>query len=504
MRILGISAFYHDSAAALIGTGASSPRRRRSASRRQQARRALSRAHAVDYCLSRGRRRARRELDHVVFYDKPFLKFERLLETYLAFAPRGFRSFRMAMPLWLQREAVPESAAARASSQTLDAGFDREQLLFTEHHLSHAASAFFPSPFERGGDPDHGRRRRVGHDRRWRIGRGSTHRDAASEIHFPHSLGLLYSAFTYYTGFKVNSGEYKLMGLAPYGEPRFAADRSSTHLIDLKPDGSFRLDQRYFDYCTGLTMTNERFDALFGGPPRKPEALLDAAAHGPGRLDPGRHRGGRAAPDAVARRRDRRAQPVPGRRRGAQLRGQRQDPARRAASSASGSSRPRATPAARSARPWRPGTMHLGQAARDHRRRSTRMRGAYLGPGVRATPRSPTRLAQRGARFATLTDDALVDADRGRAGRRARRSAGSRAGWSSARARSAPARSSATRARPTMQKTLNLQDQVPRDRSAPSRPRSCARTSADWFELDGDSPYMLLVADVRRAAAPRA
>ena len=205
-----------------------------------------------------------------MFYDKPFLKFERLLETYLAFAPRGFRSFRMAIPLWLREKLFLKDLLRRELRRQLPQ-FDAQRLLFSEHHLSHAASAFYPSPFERaailtldGVGEWATSSLAIGEGNRVRIVR---------EMHFPHSLGLLYSAFTYYTGFKVNSGEYKLMGLAPYGTPKYAQlilDR----LVDVKEDGSFRLNLDYFDYCTGLTMTNGRFDQLFGGPPRAPEELL--------------------------------------------------------------------------------------------------------------------------------------------------------------------------------------------------------------------------------------
>jgi carbamoyltransferase len=212
------------------------------------------------------------EVDYVAFYDKPFLKFERLLETYLAFAPMGFRSFRMAIPLWL-KEKLFQKQLLRDELRAFDPGFDWEsRLLFTEHHQSHAASAFFPSLFEEAviltmDGVGEWTTTSVG------FGRGN-HLQIRKELHFPHSLGLLYSAFTYYTGFKVNSGEYKVMGLAPYGEPKFA-NIIFDKLVDLKPDGTFRLDQSYFDYCTGLRMTNDKFDALFGGPARKPEELLD-------------------------------------------------------------------------------------------------------------------------------------------------------------------------------------------------------------------------------------
>ena len=258
MRILGISAFYHDSAAALVVDGeivAAAQEERFTRIRHD----AGFPSNAISFCL----RRSPGELDHVVFYDKPFLKFERLLETYLAFAPKGLRSFSRAIPIWLREKAFQRQTICRA----IGPGFDPSKLLFAEHHQSHAASAFFPSPFEEAAILTMDG---VGE---WAttsvaVGRGNN-LEMIKEIHFPHSLGLLYSAFTYYTGFKVNSGEYKLMGLAPYGQPKYAG-LIFDHLIDVKPDGSFRLDLSYFDYCTGLKMTNARFEMLFGAPSRKP------------------------------------------------------------------------------------------------------------------------------------------------------------------------------------------------------------------------------------------
>ena len=268
MRILGISAFYHDSAACLLDDG-----RIVAAAQEERFTRKKHDAgfphQAARYCLGAGGV-GLGEVDYVAFYDKPFLKFERLLETYLAFAPRGFRSFRMAMPLWL-KEKLFQKILLRDELAKLGDGGDVERLLFAEHHQSHAASAFFASPFAEAAVLTMDG---VGE---WTttsagVGRGH-HLEILKELHFPHSLGLLYSAFTYYTGFKVNSGEYKVMGLAPYGEPKYA-QAILDHLIDLKADGTFRLDQSYFDYCTGLKMTNDKFDHLFGGPARKPEQLL--------------------------------------------------------------------------------------------------------------------------------------------------------------------------------------------------------------------------------------
>ena len=269
MRILGLSAFYHDSAAALLVDGELVAAAQEERFTRKKHDSGFP-EHALAYCLAE----AGIDLDgvdHIAFYDKPFLKFERLLETYLAFAPKGFASFRMAMPVWL-KEKLFQKRLLRDHLIECGAGKDVEsKLLFTEHHQSHAASAFFPSPFEEAAvltiDG-------VGEWATTSVGVGRGNRlEMLKELHFPHSLGLLYSAFTYYTGFKVNSGEYKVMGLAPYGEPKYA-QLILDHLIDLKDDGTFRLNQDYFNYCTGLTMTNGKFDQLFGGPPRKPEELV--------------------------------------------------------------------------------------------------------------------------------------------------------------------------------------------------------------------------------------
>src|SRR4051812_17210441 len=268
MRVLGISAFYHDSAAALIDDGriVAAAQEERFTRRKHDPGFPL---HAIGYCLAEAGITAE-ALDHVVFYDKPFLKFERLLETYIALAPRGFRSFKMSIPLWL-KEKLFQKNLLRDELKQFSEDFDIGKLLFCEHHLSHAASAFFPSPYQRAAVLTMDG---VGEWATTSAAVGDGNKlEIFQEIHFPHSLGLLYSAATYYTGFKVNSGEYKVMGLAPYGEPKYAK-LILDHLIDLKPDGSFRLDLSYFDYCTGLTMTNERFANLFGQPVRTPDQLL--------------------------------------------------------------------------------------------------------------------------------------------------------------------------------------------------------------------------------------
>jgi carbamoyltransferase len=263
--ILGISAFYHDSAAALVVDGRIVAAAQEERFTRKKHDPAFP-ANAVAYCLKAGGV-PQEELDYVAFYDKPLLKFDRLLETYLAFAPRGFKSFRQAMPVWLK-----DKIHLRRLLQRELAAAHRAKFVFTEHHESHAASAFFPSPFERAAilTVDG-----VGEWSTATIGVGEGNRIRLScEQTFPHSLGLLYSAFTYYCGFKVNSGEYKLMGLAPYGKPIYA-DAIRQHLIDVRPDGSFWMNLEYFDYCHGLTMTNRRFDQLFGAPPRAPEAQIE-------------------------------------------------------------------------------------------------------------------------------------------------------------------------------------------------------------------------------------
>ena len=269
MRLLGISAFYHDSAAALLEDG-------RIVAAAQEERFTRRKhdpgfpTHAIRYCLEEGKVDLD-QVEHVVFFEKPLIKFERLLETYLACAPRGFQSFRMSMPLWIKEKLYQKPNLEKSLGAFAESGKVEGKLLFAEHHQSHAAAAFFPSPFEEAvvltldG---------VGE---WAttsvaIGRGNS-LEPVREIHWPHSIGLLYSAFTYYTGFKVNSGEYKVMGLAPYGAPIYA-DRILANMVDLKEDGSFWLDQSYFNYTTGLTMTSRKFHALLGGPPRDPDAPL--------------------------------------------------------------------------------------------------------------------------------------------------------------------------------------------------------------------------------------
>ncbi|MDP3981378.1 MAG: carbamoyltransferase [Chlamydiota bacterium] len=274
MNILGISAYYHDSAACLIRDGeiVAAAQEERFTRKKHDPR---FPTESVKYCLKEGKI-GPKEIDYVVFYDKPLLKFERIIETYLNYAPKGMKSFSMSMPLWIKEKLfLPKILKKELNELFTLSGKDKinweQKLLFTEHHQSHAASAFFPSPFERSAILT------IDGVGEWAttsagIGKGNNI-DILYEIHFPHSLGLLYSAFTYYLGFKVNSGEYKVMGLAPYGETKYTK-LIYENLIDLKEDGSFTLNMEYFDYCTGLKMTNGKFNKLFGGSPRKPEAKL--------------------------------------------------------------------------------------------------------------------------------------------------------------------------------------------------------------------------------------
>jgi len=262
MDILGISAFYHDSAACLIRDGEifAAAQEERFTRKKHDFNFPY---HAIHYCLKEGKITGK-DLDYVAFYDKPFIKFERLLMTYLAYAPKGLRSFLMAMPLWLKQKLWMKDFIQK------ELDFEGK-VLFPEHHESHAASAFYPSPYKEAAiltiDG-------VGEWTTSSYGLGKDNEiNLFAELHFPHSLGLLYSAFTYFTGFKVNSGEYKMMGLAPYGKPKYV-DLIFKELLDLKEDGSFKMNMKYFNYCAGLTMTNKRFADLFGGPPRKPETKL--------------------------------------------------------------------------------------------------------------------------------------------------------------------------------------------------------------------------------------
>ena len=488
MRILGISAFYHDSAAALVVDGriAAAAQEERFTRRKHDSDYPVN---AIRWCLEDAGL-APEELDRVAFYDKPFLKFERLLETAAAFAPRGFTSFRQAAPVWI-KEKLFQKGLLRRELESLAPEEDWDaKLLFAEHHQSHAASAFYPSPFA---DAAVLTLDGVGE---WAtataaIGDGAE-LEIVREIHFPHSLGLLYSAFTYHAGFKVNSGEYKLMGLAPYGEPKYAT-RILDNLIDLKPDGSFRLDLAYFDYCTGLTMTNRRFDALFGCPPRRADEPLtqqhmDMAASAQAvveeavlritralRKETGRPRlclAGGVALNCVAN--------------GKVLREGRFNDiwVQPAAGDAGG-----ALGAALLA------SHRLFKVPRQSNGGSTdAMQGALLGPAFDdAAIRSELEAA--GAHFDALTDDELI------ATTAAALDAGETVGWFQGRMEFGPRalgnRSILADARSAeMQRTLNLQVKF-RESFRPFAPSVLRDDVAEWFELECDSPYMLLVADVR-------
>jgi carbamoyltransferase len=486
MRIIGVSAYYHDSAAALVADGrvVAAAQEERFSRRKHDA--SFPR-NAIEYCLSEGRTDLS-QIDAVVFYEKPFLKFERLLETYVAVAPRGFRQFLMAMPLWLREKLFQKNLIIQELRAT-DPDFQESRLLFCEHHLSHAASAFFPSPFEQAAiltlDG-------VGE---WTttaaaLGKGSRI-ELLKDIYFPHSLGLLYSAFTYYTGFKVNSGEYKLMGLAPYGEPVFA-DKIREHLIDIKSDGSFRLNQEYFDYVTGFTMTNARFEELFGEPVRGSQGPLtkfhmDVAASIQAvtedvvlkltralAAETGEENlclAGGVALNCVANGkvlRDGRfkkvwVQPAPG--------------------DAGG-----AIGAALAVQ-----HMEIG-LARKPTNLIDGMAGAYLGPSYDADV--SRRLSAAGARFELVNDeelyertvDALVAEDA--------------VGWFQGRMEFGP-RALGNRSiladprSPTIQRTLNLRVKY-RESFRPFAPSVLAEDVSEWFEHEVASPYMLFIAEVRQ------
>ncbi|MBM3650215.1 MAG: carbamoyltransferase [Alphaproteobacteria bacterium] len=486
MRVLGISAFYHDSAAALIADG-----RLVGAAQEERFTRKKHDSgfpqNAVQYCLDEAGIKLA-DVDYVAFYDKPFLKFERLLETYLAYAPRGFQSFRMAMPLWL-KEKLFQKMLLRDEMKRWQPDFDwNKRLLFGEHHQSHAASAFFPSPYEEAAvlcmDG-------VGEWATTSLAWGQGNKlEMLKEIHFPHSLGLLYSAFTYYTGFKVNSGEYKVMGLAPYGEPKFK-DTILKHIVDLKEDGTFRLDQSYFDYCTGLRMTNEKFGELFGGKPRKSEELLtqhhmDLAASVQAvteeivlrlarsvKKDAGAKNiclAGGVALNCVAN--------------GKLLRENLFDGiwVQPAAGDAGG-----AVGAAFAAYHG-----YLGQA-RKLNGHLDGMAGSYLGPEF-ADDEIEKRLTAAGARFTKLGRAEIIE-------RTAQALADEKAvGWMQGRMefgpRSLGARSILGDARsPTMQKTLNLKVKY-RESFRPFAPAVLREDVGRYFDIKTDSPYMLMVAPV--------
>ena len=485
MKILGISAYYHDAAACLIIDGdiiAAAQEERFTRKKHDPS----FPINTITYCLTEAKI-SHQSIDYVVFYDKPFLKFERLLETYLAYAPKGLKSFSLSLPIWLKDKLFQKSVIINALNDLWGkSGKLEEKLLFSEHHLSHAASAFFPSPFDKAAVLTMDG---VGEWTTTSLAIGSGNRlSVHKEIHFPHSIGLLYSAITYYTGFKVNSGEYKVMGLAPYGEPKYA-NLIKDHLIDIKEDGSFALDMSYFNYCTGLTMTNEKFDDLFGAPPRQQESTItqremDMAAsiqavveevvlklaNGVAKSTGERNLclAGGVALNCVAN--------------GKLLREKIFDrlwiqPASGDAGGALGAAL---------------GAYHI---MLNQPRKATNgidaMKGAYLGPEF--TQQEITeRLKRCGAVFVTLTEDGVIE-------QTAQALANGKAiGWMNGRMEFGPralgGRSIIADPRsPNMQKLLNLKVKY-RESFRPFAPSVLREDVAQWFEMDDDSPYMLYVA----------
>jgi carbamoyltransferase len=488
MKILGLSAYYHDSAACLVVDGeivAAAQEERFTRKKHDDS----FPVHAIKYCLQEAKI-GPADLDYVVFYDKPFLKFERLFETYLAFAPKGFKSFATSLPVWLKDKLFQKTMITDAFKDTFGRELDwTSKLLFSEHHLSHAASAFFPSPFAEAAVLTMDG---VGEWTTTSLAIGSGNQlSVHKEIHFPHSLGLLYSAFTYYTGFKVNSGEYKVMGLAPYGEPKYA-QRIKDHLIDIKEDGSFHLDMSYFNYCTGLTMTNDKFADLFGGPARESEGTLtqremDLAASVQAvteevviKLANGIRQStsqknlclaGGVALNCVAN--------------GKLMRESIFDniwiqPASGDAGGAIGAAL---------------GAYYLMLNQPRTVKVSDSMKGSYLGPDY-AQHDIEQRLRAAGAVFMVVSEDDMI-AEAAQA-----LSDGKAVGWHQGRMEFGPralgGRSIIADPRsPTVQKQLNLKVKY-RESFRPFAPSVLREKVREWFDLNCDSPYMLLVADVQK------
>ena len=487
--ILGISAFYHDSAAALIKDGeiiAAAQEERFTRHKHDS----NYPKNAVDFVLQEAGLKLS-EVDHITFYEKPFLKFERLLETYLAFAPKGFNSFCMSMPLWL-REKLFQKNLLMQNLKEHDKNFnDEKKLLFSEHHFSHAASAYYPSPFK---DAVVLTLDGVGEWATTTVALGENDNlEIIKEIHFPHSLGLLYSAFTYYTGFKVNSGEYKLMGLAPYGDPKYKK-LIMDNLIDLKSDGSFRLNMDYFNYATGLTMTNKKFEKLFKNPVRVPEKSfltqfhMDVAASAQAAIEEvvltlarslaKEHKSknlclaGGVALNCVAN--------------GKILKENIFEkiwiqPAAGDAGGALGAA------------------LSVWHKELNNKRiypLEDRMRGAYLGPSY-SDNNVELKLKKLGARFRKYSEEQIIDIT-------AKELSNSKTiGWFQGKMEFGPralgARSIIADPRSEkMQKTLNLKVKF-RESFRPFAPSVTREDLAEWFELNCDSPYMLLVAGVNKS-----
>lgn len=486
MKILGISAYYHDSAAALVVNGhivAAAQEERFTRKKHDSS----YPENAIRFCLKQAGLKLE-DIDHVAFYDKPFLKFERLLETYLSFAPKGYMSFKKAIPVWLKEKLFQKRVLTnelRKNAPSFDWG---SKLLFAEHHQSHAASAYFPSPFD---DALVLTMDGVGEWTTTSVAHGKGNElTMLREIHFPHSIGLLYSAFTYYTGFKVNSGEYKVMGLAPYGRPVYTKQIFET-LVDLKEDGSFRLNQEYFDYCTGLKMTNDKFAALFGGPARNSDEQLtqkhmDLAASV------------QAATEEIVLRITRALAAETGAKNlclagGVALNCVANGKVLRDGKFKNLWIQPAAGDAG--------GALGAALAAHYVHLKSPRqasgtldsMQGGYLGPTFEQAD-IEERLSAVGAKFKSLSDDQVVDACA------TAMADGKALGWFQGRMEFGPralgGRSILADARsPKMQSVLNLKVKY-RESFRPFAPSVLREDVAQWFELDGDSPYMLLVADV--------
>jgi carbamoyltransferase len=487
MKLLGISAYYHDAAACLVVDGEII-----AAAQEERFTRIKHDSNFPDksilFCLKYANI-APSEIDYVVFYDKPFLKFERLLETYLAFAPKGFNSFVTSFPVWIKDKLFQKSTIKDALNELLGNNYDwGAKLLFSEHHLSHAASAYFPSPFNRAAILTMDG---VGEWATTSLAIGIDHNlSMHKEIHFPHSIGLLYSAITYYTGFKVNSGEYKVMGLAPYGQPKYSK-LIKNHLIDIKDDGSFSLDMSYFNYCTELKMTNEKFNNLFGGPARQPESTLtqremDIAASIQNiveevviKLARGLKKdsdeknlclAGGVALNCVAN--------------GKLLREKIFDRIwiQPAAGDSGG-----ALGAALAA-------YHIMfERPRKVSNQNDAMKGSYLGPEFSQSDIFD-QLMRCGAVFKTLSENDLIDEV-------AKSLASGKAiGWMNGRMEFGPralgGRSIIADPRsPSMQKLLNLKVKF-RESFRPFAPSVLSENASEWFEIESESPYMLLVADV--------
>jgi carbamoyltransferase len=488
MNILGISAFYHDSAACIVRDGEiiAAAQEERFTRKKADARFPVN---AIRYCLDEARL-SLGKLDHIVFYDKPILKFDRLLETYLAFAPQGLRSFLTAMPVWMKEKLLLKRMLLKELSAVApgDAPLKLPELLFGEHHESHAASAFYPSPYQEAAILCMDGVGEWATTTAW-IGKDNELKPLW-EIPFPHSIGLLYSAFTYYTGFKINSGEYKVMGLAPYGKPVYVK-AIYDELLDLKPDGTFRLNMDYFDYCTGLTMTNSRFDKLFGGPPREPETMLtqremdlarsvqEVTEEAMLRLSRTIHRetgmdylcmAGGVALNCVGNGRILREGP---------FKGIWIQPAAGDAGGALGAA----------LTVWH---KMEGKPRKADGRRDT-MKGSYLGPDYNAE--IEPFLNRQGAKAVRYSDDALYNEVAEYLAQ------GKIVGWLHGRMEFGPralgSRSIIGDARnKTMQSIMNLKIKY-RESFRPFAPSVLAERVSDYFEMEAESPYMLLVAPVR-------